>query len=266
MKKPFILFFIAAMAPTDQDRLEANKLSEMGVQLGFRNASLTSTAKLKEDANECNGVAGSYTYNTTDPETGETVEVEVNNIPANYAEHYPDAYTVAKKFQVENETAATIANGAANGVSTDNPPKGSTENDDEFSLINYGYGDGEYVYCEAQAACDNHSQIWPATGQPLGPNNERSYAFTGKGERKSIHPEDAVREFEAGNVTILDKSEVVTDMNRHLASAEGQEWLSTPDGQAWAASAEGQTYEFSNPGPATPVVNPNPAPAGFTTG
>lgn len=260
MKKPFILFFIAGMAPTIFDREEANKLSEKGVQLAFRNAELTNKSPLAKDANECNGVAGSYTYLNT--ETNE--EVSVNNIPENYADHYADAYEVAEAFAQDNAEALATANGAAGNIATDKTPEVSGSGKDEFSLVNFGYGDGEYVYCEAQAACDNHNQIWPATGQPLGPDNERSYVFTGKGERKSIHPEDAVHEFEAGNVTILDKAEVVTDMNRHLASEEGQAWLATPAGQEWAASAEGQVYEFTNPGPGAPVVAP--APSGFTTG
>jgi len=260
MKKPFILFFIAAMAPTVFDREEANKLSEMGVQVGFRNAGLTDRSKLKEDANECNGVSGSYTY--IDPETNE--EVSVNNIPENYADHYEDGMTVAKKFQVENETAASIANANAGGVSTDKEPEKVDGSKKEFSLIDYGYGDGESVYCEAQVACNNHNEIWPATGQPYGANNERSYEFTAKGERKSIHPEDAVREFEIGNVTILDKNQSVIDMNNHLASPEGQAWLTTPAGQSWAATPEAQAYEFTNPGPEVAPVAP--APTGFSTG
>lgn len=260
-KVPFILFFILGMAPTAQDRIEANKFSETGVRLAFRNASLTDKAPLKEDANECNGVAGNYDYLNS---AGE--KLEIRNIPENYLDRYEDGFTVAKKFQVENETAKNLANAAAGGAGTDIEPDGidPTKNNG-VNLLDFGYGDGESVYCEAQVACDNHSVIWPATGQPLGPNNERSYVFAGKGERKSIHPEDALREFEAGNVVILDKKQAFADTEAHLVSEEGQAWLTTPAGQEWAAGAEAQAYTFNNPGPKVVLVEEAPV-SGFTTG
>jgi len=238
MKKPFILFFIPGMSPSEEARDEATALQGKGVQIGFRNLRHVDQAATRLET--CDGVAG--------------------EVPANYAERFPKAEEVAEKFADEYAAYMDGLDKASGGVintpDIDNPSTQRVEK----TLADYGYSDGEYVYCEGVSPCSNHDAIWEANGQPYGPNNVRSYKFDAPGQRANMHHEDAQKEFAAGNVIILDKSDVRVDFIDYIKSEAGQAYAATEQGVKDLAHYEIDAQGNDIVKTPAPV---NQAPAGF---